>query len=74
MKLMEPFATELDFQTGVLQPVKQVLQRRLSDMRGLYADLGAVGRILKEEGDRLIYEVCVVDLPEEQGLVPGYGS
>ena len=69
MKLMEPFKTELDMQTGRLRPVGQIIQRRLSDMAHLYADAGAVSRILTREGDRLIYEVQAVNLPEEAGQV-----
>ncbi len=69
IKLMEPFKTYLDLQTGALQPVGEVVQRRLSDMRNMYADTQAVERILETEGDRLIYEVRAVDLPETAGFV-----
>jgi len=69
MKLMEPFKTELDLQTGVLEPVGHTSQRHLSDMRHMYADMDAVDEILAQEGDRLIYEVRAVDLPEEEGQV-----
>lgn len=69
IKLMEPFKTYLDLQTGALQPVREVIRRRLSDMRGMYADAQAVEQILGTEGDRLIYEVYAVDLPEREGLV-----
>ncbi len=69
MELMEPFKTELAMQTGILEPAGQVIRRHLSDMRGMYADPAAEARILAEEGDRLIYEVYAVDLPEEEGQV-----
>lgn len=69
MKLMEPFKTELNMQTGVLQPVGQVIQRHLSDMQGMYADDKVTNEILAQEGNRLIYEVYVVELPEEAGQV-----
>jgi glucose-6-phosphate isomerase len=69
LKLMEPFQIALDMQTGILQPPGQIVRRHLSDMRRMYADLEAVSRILTEEGDRLIYEVYSVDLPEEEGQV-----
>jgi glucose-6-phosphate isomerase len=69
MTLMEPFRAELDMRTGAIRPVGQVLRRRLSDMRHMYADMDAVDQILEQEGDRLIYEVYVADLPEEEGLV-----
>jgi glucose-6-phosphate isomerase len=69
MKLMEPFKTVLDMQTGTLQPVGQIIQRHLSDMRRMYANTEAVDQILEKEGDRLIYEVYTLDLPEEEGQV-----
>jgi len=69
MKLMEPSQTTLDMQTGVLQPAGQIMQRHLSDMDRMYADADAANRILQAEGDRLIYEVYAVDLPEEEGQV-----
>ena len=70
MELMEPFASTLDLQAGVLEPTSQVLRRYLGDMSDLYADSSAVKRILAEEGDRLIYEVYVVDIPEVEGQMP----
>lgn len=69
MKLMEPFKTKLNMQTGILQPVGQVIQRHLSDMQGMFADDDATQQILEREGDRLIYVVYVVELPEEAGQV-----
>ncbi len=69
MTLMQPFKTELDLKTGVIQPVRQIIRRYLSDMRGMYADAEAEARIFKEEGNRLIYEVYAIDLPEEEGQV-----
>jgi glucose-6-phosphate isomerase len=38
-------------------------------MRGMYADDDAMARIFNNEGNRLIYEVYPVDLPEEEGQV-----
>ncbi len=70
MDLMEPFSATLDLQAGVLKPVAHVLQRRLSDMFELYADVDAARRILDEEGDRLIYEVYMADIPEAEGHLP----
>lgn len=69
MKPVEPFKTVLNLQTGILQPVGGITRRRISDMRHLYADTKAVNQILGEEGDRLVYEVYTVDLPEEEGQV-----
>jgi glucose-6-phosphate isomerase len=70
MNLMEPSKTQLNMQTGIIEPVGKVTRRQLSDMRHMYADTEAEERILAEEGDRLIYEVYAVDLPEEEGHMP----
>ena len=70
MKLIQPFKTEIDFQTGLLTPQRHIQQRRLSDMAQMYADQDAAKCILAEEGDRLIYEVQGVELPEEEGQIP----
>lgn len=70
MNLMQPFKTEIDFATGDLVPRRATLQRRLSDMKLMYADRQAAARILREEGDRLIYEVQGVELPAEEGQIP----
>jgi len=48
----------LDMQTGTLKPVGQIIRRHLSDMRRMYADREVANRILKQEGNRLVYEVC----------------
>ena len=70
MNLIEPFKTEIDFATGALSPKRNIMQRRLSDMRLMYADRDEAARILSEEDDRLIYEVQGVELPEEEGQIP----
>jgi glucose-6-phosphate isomerase len=69
MELMQPFATQLNLQTGIIEPVKQIIRRNLSDMRGMYADALAEKQILDAEGDRLIYEVYDAGLPEAAGHV-----
>ncbi len=70
MNPIEPFKTEIDFATGALSPKRNIMQRRLSDMRMMYADRNEAARILSAEGDRLIYEVQGVELPEEEGQIP----
>ncbi len=70
MKLIQPFVTEVNFESGVFTPRRGVYQRRLSDMAGMYADREEAARILAEEGDRLIYEVHIVQLPAEEGQIP----
>ncbi len=70
MELMEPLASTLDLEAGILAPAHQTLRRCLSDARDLYADGHAAQQILKREGDRLIYEVFVAGIPETEGQAP----
>jgi glucose-6-phosphate isomerase len=70
MAATEPFACEVEFQTGVLRPNQQVLRRALRDIGAIFADQEAVQQILSAEGDRLVYEVYVADVPEEDGHLP----
>lgn len=70
MVVMEPFTSQLDLQGGLVRQAARVIKRHLSDMRHMYVDAGAVERIMKEEGDRLIYEIHVADVPEEEGQLP----
>lgn len=69
MTLTFPFKTLLDLKTGALEPAGYTTRRHLSDMLTAYADGQAVNQILQSEGNRLIYEVQGVNLPEEAGQV-----
>ena len=64
---MQPFKTEIDLQSGVILPRRSVIQRYLSQMQTMFEDSGAVDGILREERDRLIYEVHAPELAEEEG-------
>lgn len=64
--LMSPFSIELDFQSGVLDPCNNIIQRHLSDMRGMYLDEAATEEAI-EGGDPLLYEVYQYDVPFETG-------
>ena len=70
MNLVKPFKNEVDFQTGVLSKPNYIIQRRLSDMVTMHADVEEASRILAQDGDRLIYEVQGIELPEEEGQIP----
>ncbi len=70
MPYMNPFVTEVDFASGELSAPGYVIQRKLSDMASMYADEAAARRTLADEGDRLIYEVQGVELPDEEGQIP----
>lgn len=67
MTVAEPFASQLDFETGVLRPTNLVLRRNLSDMANMYADEDARRKRMEASGDSLVYEVYVVELPETAG-------
>jgi glucose-6-phosphate isomerase len=64
--LISPFTIRLDFQRGVLDPCNNVIQRHLSDMRGMYLDDEAAEEAI-EGGDPLLYEVYQYDVPFENG-------
>jgi aldehyde:ferredoxin oxidoreductase len=63
---MQPFAAQLQFQNGLIEPYGEKTVRRLSDMRGMYLDIAATEELIKQ-GDPLLYEVYEVDVPHEEG-------
>ena len=67
MTAVEPFASRLDFGTGILRPSSLVLRRNLSDMANVYAEEVARRKLIEETGDTLVYQVYVVELPETEG-------
>jgi glucose-6-phosphate isomerase len=67
--MMQPFKTEIDLSSGVFSPRRGLIQRYLRNMQGMYADQDAVARILGDEQNRLIYEVHVTELPEDEGQI-----
>ncbi len=52
---MLPFSIAVDLQKGTIPAAPKVVERRLSDMQGLYADAAAEAALLEE--NPLIYEV-----------------
>lgn len=69
MEIMQPFKTEINLQTGVFAPTRHIIRRNLSQMRGMFADTNAENILLQTEGDRLVYEVHVTELPEKEGHI-----
>lgn len=69
MNIIQPFKTEIDFESGVFSPERNIITRKLSNMNTMYADTDAAAKILDDEGDPIIYEVHVVELPEEEGQI-----
>ena len=70
MEYIQPFVNEVASDTGILTAPGYIVRRKLSDMRNMYADVAEAARLLHEEGDRLIYEVQGIDLPDEEGQIP----
>jgi len=65
-ELMRPTRTLVDTKTGVLDPCDGTIQRKLSDMRGIYADARAYDELLNRS-DKLIYKVYEVNIPQKEG-------
>lgn len=66
MSLMQPFAAQLHWQNGLIEPYGKKIVRRLSDMKGTYLDIAVTEELLKQ-GDPVIYEVYEADVPHEEG-------
>lgn len=64
--LISPFALRLDFERGVLHPCNNLIQRHLSDMRGMYLDDAATEEAI-EGRNPLLYAVHQYDVPFETG-------
>jgi glucose-6-phosphate isomerase len=60
-----PFRLVVDDQ-GVLKPATSTVERRLSQMKGMYHDATAEDQILADD-DPLVYEVFQYDVPEHVG-------
>ena len=63
---IEPFAVMINFEDGRISPPARLLNRRLSDLEGLFYDAEAYARAL-EDGDPVIYEVYEIPVPQEEG-------
>jgi glucose-6-phosphate isomerase len=64
--LMWPFALAVDLQRGGLEPCNNIVERHLSDMRGMYIDEVATEEAIAQ-GDPLLYKVNQYDVPFETG-------
>ena len=62
----DPLLVGLDAATGLVTPegVTTTIERRLSDMGGMYQDAEAAERMLAD-GDPLLYRVCAPTVPDE---------
>lgn len=56
-ELMEPFTSVVDLRVGTIEPEREVVERRVSDLRAMYLDE-------PDEGDdRLVYRVFGIPVP-----------
>lgn len=66
MTYVEPLARQVRLSDGTIPTAAAVQERRLSDLRGLFADAAAEARLL--ERNPLVYRVYdATDLPKEDG-------
>jgi len=66
LKYIQPFSLKLDLRTGIIGPCNRYIQRRLSDMAGMYADHAGEQKAL-QGGDPVVYEVYQYDVPNDNG-------
>ena len=66
-ELMKPIRTLVDFKRGVVNP-DRVIERKTSDMQGMYADELALKKLLSQ-GNPFIYQIREVNIPEETGHI-----
>lgn len=59
---LDPFTVLMDLQSGLLDPTRQSVERRLSDMRGMY-------QVEPDEGDHVIYRVLLIPVPERNSEI-----
>jgi glucose-6-phosphate isomerase len=64
---MDPFGIEIDLDEGAMAEPERRIVRRASDMRGYYADAGALEALIADRGDPVHYEVFEVPVPREPG-------
>jgi glucose-6-phosphate isomerase len=62
----DPFAFGVDPSSGVITPYDNLIQRRLSNMKGMFLDEGARETMLEKE-DTVLYEVYEVNVPDQEG-------
>ena len=66
MSAIPPLQMSVDAVSGRLDPATSFVTRRLSDMRGMFADADAEAALIDGE-DPVVYRVFQYDVPEETG-------
>lgn len=67
--LVDPFGVQFDLAEGIMLDPDDHIVRNASDMRGYYADEGALERLVASEEDPIHYETFESSVPEEYGHV-----
>lgn len=58
---LSPFTTWMDMEAGSLRPRRSIVERRLSDMRGMYEE--------QTWSDALVYRVHLIPVPEQNSEI-----
>lgn len=72
--LVASLSSALDFQTGRLNATTSERSVTLASMASYFADQDAVRKILAEEGDRVLYDVAVVEPESRSPYALAYGT
>jgi glucose-6-phosphate isomerase, archaeal len=64
---IQPFAIDIDLETGEMANPTNILTRKTSDMKGYYKDEAALMKFVQEKNDPIHYEVFEVPVPSEYG-------
>jgi oxalate decarboxylase/phosphoglucose isomerase-like protein (cupin superfamily) len=67
---IRPFSFAIDWHSGKINSYHNLIQRRLSHMKGMFFDEAAWKARLEME-DTLIYEVYEIKVPDEEGHLKG---
>ena len=59
---LDPFTVLMDLQSGALDPTAETVERRLSDMRGMY-------QVEPDGDDQVIYRVLLIPVPERNSEI-----
>jgi len=64
---MKPFGIKIDIDKGIMEKPGNHIVRKASDMRGYYADEGALEKLVEGEKDPVHYEVFEIPVPRKNG-------
>jgi len=65
--ILHPFSVHLDPVSGIMDDADNHIERYLSKVADIFYDKNAADGMLKENGDRLVYEVYEKKIPQRSG-------